>query len=190
MKTTQAPSWDRSVPVVPGLYWRTVCTSISSWHTNLLCISIEHRLDGSKLIRLTDVTPAFVRKQPSRPKTEARVAAEHNNHQSEYFLGPIEVPVAPEVEFSSPMDRVPPQPGLYYNHVYGSDGSGWHSRLISASVNRATGFEDESWEICLPEFDIQTCCDCRNAGYTLALKLIPPSKLPNGKALVVPITKP
>ncbi len=189
MNNAQASSWSVVFPVVPGLYWKTVYRNILCWHTTLMSFRVEYRLDGSKAIKVTDVTPRFVREAPSEPTTQTHYDGNENFQQAEYFLGPIQLPASPIVDRSSPMDKVPPQPGFYYHHVIGHEGNGLHNRLVSASIHRSTGFEDQVWVTSVPDLEVMAARAWPYIGYSRALELTPPSKLPNGQDLVFPIAQ-
>ena len=181
--------WTTTLPNKPGLYWQTVCTSIGSWHTELVCVSVETRLDGTKVIRLTDVTPSFVGKPPKAPKTETRIWQEHNNHSQQFFQGPVELPAQPDKKTLQALANVPAEPGLYYNSHNGSDGSGWHSEVVSVTILRAHGFADQLWQIELPDCRLQDAGPVQNACYGSVFPVAPPKKLPYGDELVMPVTE-
>jgi hypothetical protein len=181
-------TWSHPVPTQAGLYWRTVHTSIGSWITDLVALSVEERLDGSKIARITSVTPVFLPFKPEPQRTDKRFIVEgRNNHAGEYFSGPISLPEAP-AERDTNLIAFPREPGLYFQCYQASDASGWRTILHSVSILRAFGHKDYCCSVSLPDLQLRECEPSRSSSYSPRLPIQPPTNLPYGEVLVLPET--
>jgi hypothetical protein len=178
--------WHHEIPAEPGLYWRTVRTSIGSWHTDLVNVSIERRFDSSVVTHVTLITPDFLNCEPESPKTR-QYRSERDRCQGEYFSAVVALPTPPKPAYG-PSNKVPLEPGLYYRNVNASDASGWYSTLVSLSILRAHGYEDKAWEIDLPDVHLSKAYACTNAYFGERLPIEPPAVLPDGMPLFLPET--
>lgn len=163
-------TWQAKAPTRAGLYIRTD----GFGKVQLLHVSVESFLDGSRRVYLTDVTPGYVRGPLAKPFRETiDVLPDDDDKTTARFLGPIALPALPtEQALAKDEYALPSEPGIYV--LSRNYGHGWIHQFIAVSVHGytldGTTFSRELFAIDLPSLEQRELKqEDRGAIITLAL---------------------